>query len=276
MKTAHPAVPAFAATLLAQQPTVDNAKLETRALSGTVAAELSRAGAGPFWAAYSRNRSSRASTAICARGTGMASDDSGRTLGSPMRLEGETALVILIRMENSRVDQLRVTSPDCHLDAGGVPFYWLTGVPAAESIAWLKTQAGVAYSDTAIMAISLHQNNCRGSGSPMRLAQTTEPVEVRKRAAMWLGNSRGTRGTATLKAHARRRSNSDVTRPRGLRAIENERSRRHSARDRSRSQRQRSAPSRPGAVLAGPESAVSDFSGGHRERTCERSGFCCA
>jgi len=67
-------------------------------------------------------------------------DDSGRTAGAPMRLEGEIALVVLIRMENNRVDHLRVTSPDCHLDAGGLPFYWLSNVPAAESLAWLKTQ----------------------------------------------------------------------------------------------------------------------------------------
>ncbi len=199
---------AFAATLLAQQPSVENAKLETRAFSGPLAAELSRIGAGPFWAAYSEPIIAGQHGDMCSW-IRNGNDDSGRTAGAPMRLEGEIALVILIRMENGRVDQLRVTSPDCHLDAGGLPFYWLTGIPAAESLAWLKTQAPGAYSETAIMAISLHQSNSADQVLA-DLAQTTEPVEVRKRAAFWLGSSRGARGTATLKRMLAGDPNSDV------------------------------------------------------------------
>jgi len=199
---------AFATALLAQQPTVDNAKLETRAFSGTLVAELSHAGSGPFWAAYSEPIVAGQHGDMCSWNRN-GNDDSGRTAGAPMRLEGEIALVVLIRMENNRVDQLRVTSPDCHLDAGGLPFYWLSNVPAAESLAWLKTQAGGAYSETAIMAISLHQSNAADQILD-DLAQTSEPVEVRKRAAFWLGSSRGTHGTATLKRMLTSDPNSDV------------------------------------------------------------------
>jgi hypothetical protein len=207
---------AFVTTLLAQQPTVDNAKLETRALSGTLAAELSRMGAGPFWAAYSEPIIADQHGDMCSWNRN-GYDDSGRTPGVPMRLEGEIALVILIRMENGQVDQLRVTSPDCHLDAGGLPFYWLSNVSATESLAWLKTQALGTHSDTAIMAISLHQSNVADQVLD-DLAQTTEPVEVRKRAALWLGNSRGTRGTAALKRMLAGDPNSDV-RDRAVQAL---------------------------------------------------------
>ncbi len=199
---------AFVTTLLAQQPTVDNAKLEARALSGPLAAELSRIGAGPFWAAYSEPIIAGQHGDMCSWNRN-GNDDSGRTAGTPMRLEGEIALVILIRVENSQVDQLRVTSPDCHLDAGGLPFYWLSNVPAAESVAWLKTQAGGAYSETAIMAISLHQSNAADQALD-ELAKATEPAEVRKRAAFWLGSSRGVRGTATLKRMLASDPSSDV------------------------------------------------------------------
>ena len=41
-----------AAGLLAQQPQVENAKLETRAFSGSLRTELAQHGAGPFWAAW--------------------------------------------------------------------------------------------------------------------------------------------------------------------------------------------------------------------------------
>lgn len=207
---------AFATALLAQQPTVDNAKLETRALSGTLAAELSRMGAGPFWTAYSEPIIAGQHGDMCSWNRN-GYDDSGRTPGAPMRLEGEIALVILIRMENSQVDQLRVTSPDCHLDAGGLPFYWLNGVSPAESLAWLKTQAPGTRGDTAIMAISLHQNNAADQALD-DLAQPGAPLEVRKRVALWLGNSRGTRGTATLKRMLAGDPNSDV-RDRAVQAL---------------------------------------------------------
>lgn len=196
----------LAAALLAQQPSVENAKLETRVFSGTVAAELSRLGAGPFWAAWSEPIISGQHGDMCSWNR---NDDNGRTPGAPIRLEGETALVVLVRVENAQAGELRVTSPDCHLDAGGLPFYWLTGVPAAESLAWLKTQAGGSHSDTAIMAISRHQ------GAPADqalddLTANTEPVEVRKRAAFWLGNSPGAHGIATLKRMLTSDPSSDV------------------------------------------------------------------
>jgi HEAT repeat protein len=126
-----------------------------------------------------------------------------------MRLEGEIALVILIRVENNQPDQLRVTSPDCHLDAGGLPFYWLNNVPAAESIAWLKTQAAGAHGEAAIMAISLHQSNAADQALD-DLAAATEPVEVRKRAAFWLGSSRGAHGIVPLKRMLASDTNADV------------------------------------------------------------------
>lgn len=188
---------AFASSLLAQQPSVDNAKLETRAFSGTLTSELSRLGAGPFWAAYSEPIVAGQHGDMCSwnRNGG---DDSGRTPGAPMRLEGEIALVVLIRVENSQPGELRVTAPDCHLDAGGLPFYWLSNVPPAESLAWLKQQASGAFSEAAIMAISLHRSPAADQTLDA-LAQTTQPIEVRKRAAFWLGKSRGTHGVITLK-----------------------------------------------------------------------------
>jgi hypothetical protein len=187
----------LATALLAQQPGIVNGKLETRAFSGTLAAELSRLGAGPFWAGYSEPIIAGQRGDMCSWNRN-GNDDSGRTPGAPMRLEGEVALVVLIRVENGQPGELRVTSPDCQLDAGGLPFYWLNGVPVTESLAWLKSQASGQHSDTAIMAISHHQ----GAAADQALDDLTaasQPVEMRKRAAFWLGNSRGAHGIATLK-----------------------------------------------------------------------------
>jgi HEAT repeat protein len=48
------------------------------------------------------------------------------------------------------------------------------------------------------MAISLHQGAAADQALD-DLTATTQPVEVRKRAAFWLGTSRGAHGVATLK-----------------------------------------------------------------------------
>ncbi len=188
----------LAATGLAQQPSVENAKLESRAASGPLASQLSQLGAGPSWVAYSEPIIPGQHGDMCSWNRNGNYTDNGRNPSAPMRLEGDTALVVLIRMENGRPGELRVTSPDCRLDAGGLPFYWLTGVSTAESLAWLKTQAAGTHSDTAIMAISLHQGPAADQTLD-DLTAATQPAEVRKRAAFWLGNSRGAHGIATLK-----------------------------------------------------------------------------
>jgi hypothetical protein len=187
---------ALATSVLAQQPAIDNAKLETRPFSGTLATQLSQLGARPFWAAYSEPIITGQHGDMCSWNR---NGDNGRTPGAPVRLEGETALVVLIGIADGQPGELRVTSPDCHLDAGGLPFYWwLTNVPVPESLAWLKSQAAGPHSDTAIMTISLHQGAAADQALD-DLSATTQPVEVRKRTAFWLGNSHGAHGIATLK-----------------------------------------------------------------------------
>jgi len=190
----------LATALLAQQPTIDNAKLETRAFSGTLATQLAQLGAGPLWAAYSEPIVPGQHNEVCSWNYNNNDRyyESGRAPGAPVRLEGEIALVVLIRVENGQPGELRVSSPDCHLDAGGLPFYWLTGVPAAESLTWLKSQSTGRHSDTAITMIALHQGAAADQALD-EMTALTEPVEVRKRAALWLGQLRGAHGVATLK-----------------------------------------------------------------------------
>src|SRR4051812_17253970 len=102
---------ALAAAVSAQQPTIDNAKLETRALSGSLATTLSQLGSGPFWAGWSEPIIPGRHNEVCSWNYSN-NDGYGRTVGAPVRLEGEIALVLLIRVENGQVGELRVSSPD--------------------------------------------------------------------------------------------------------------------------------------------------------------------
>jgi hypothetical protein len=184
-----------AATLSAQQPQVENAKLEARALNGSLASQIKSLGQGPFWAAWSEPIIAGQHNDMCRWGNNSADSHAA---GTPVRLEGPTALVVLVRVENSQVDRIRVSSPDCSLDAGGLPFYWITSVPAAESVDWLKSELGGGQMESAILGISLHAGPAADRALD-DLTATTQPERVRERTAFWLGTSRGAHGVDVLK-----------------------------------------------------------------------------
>ncbi len=184
----------FAAAAFARQPAIENAKVETRAFAGSLAAQLAQLGAGPFWAGYSEpSIPGQNADSCCWDG-----DCKGRSNGAPVRLEGQTALVVLARVEGGQVAKLRVVSPDCKLDGGGLPFYWIDNVPADASIAWLKAQASGQNTDQAIFAIALHA----GPAADRALDDFSAPTateKIRERTAFWLGVSRGAKGVEILK-----------------------------------------------------------------------------
>src|SRR5579863_4653717 len=99
----------------AQQPAIENAKLETRSFYGSMASQLTQFGAGPFWVGYSEPAIGGQHGDMCCADNGCR----GYPNGTPVRLEGETAVVVLVRMDGGQVDRLRVVSPDCRLDGGG-------------------------------------------------------------------------------------------------------------------------------------------------------------
>jgi hypothetical protein len=185
----------FVATAaFAQQPAIENGKVETRPFAGSLAAQFAQFGAGPFWAGYSE-------PVIPGRhGDNCCSDDGcrGYSPGTPVRLEGQTALVVLIRMEAGQVGQIRDVSPDCKLDAGGLLFYWINGVPADASVAWLKTQVTGEHPDRALVAIAMHAGGAADQAL-QDLTAVSQPERVRERAAFWLGTSRGAKGLDVLK-----------------------------------------------------------------------------
>jgi hypothetical protein len=183
----------LAVCIWAQQPQVENAKLETRALTGSLASQLASSGAGPFWAAWSEPIIPGQHGDMCWSNGG-----NEHATGAPVRLEGQTSLLVLVRMENAQIDQIRMASLDCRFDGGGLPFYWLTAVPAAESVNWLKAQVAGSRADSAIFAISMHA----GPAADRALddfAAPSQPDRVREKAAFWLGTSRGAHGVDVLK-----------------------------------------------------------------------------
>jgi hypothetical protein len=193
-------VTAFLATVCvwAQQPQVENARLESRTLAGSLSAQfgtLSSSSTGPFWAAWSEPMIPGQQGDMCWSNGGNWNE---HATGAPVRLEGQTSLVVLVRMENAQVDQIRIASSDCRFDGGGLPFYWLNSVPPAESVNWLKTQVTGRHLDSAILAISL-QSGPAADRALDDFVSPGQPERVREKTAFWLGTSRGAHGVDVLK-----------------------------------------------------------------------------
>ncbi len=207
----------------AQQPRIDNAKLDARAVHSGLEREvqsIAAAQTGPAWVGYAVRAvpgqhqmccySSFEDGAgnRCCRGCALEGVRAGATVSGaagPIQLEGAGDIFVLFRIENHAVDRIRTFSADCELDAGGLPVHWLTGVPAAESVSFLTRFAREAgdeghqrRSEPAIAAIALHADPAADEALKTFVAPG-QPESAREKATFWLGSSRGHRGYEVLR-----------------------------------------------------------------------------
>ncbi len=133
----------------------------------------------------------------------------GAPAGPPIPLEGFKEFFVFYRVEQRNVTKIRTFSPDCAIDAGGLPVYMLTGVRAEQSVGLLETfvkvddsskEAGRETSrkfDAAITAIALHKDAAADAALD-RFVATSQAEAIRRKSLFWLGNSRGKHGYDSL------------------------------------------------------------------------------
>lgn len=205
-----------AVPLLAQQPRISNARLETRQVSGDLDAALRtifNAQTSPGWAGYAEPmvRGDRESCCWNDGGGCWQENRPGerglRVTGTQtVKLEGPTDLLVLFRVENHQIDQIRTSTPECDLDAGGLPFIWLNGVSSPDSIRFLES---ITQSDNqqvangAVAAIALHAQGAADSALE-ELAAANQPEKLRRQAIFWLGSARGRKGFVIVGGIARK------------------------------------------------------------------------
>jgi HEAT repeat protein len=146
----------------------------------------------------------------CALEGRQATTAAGPVEPAPVRLEGSTRVLVLMRVEGHKVGKVRVFSDDCPLDGGDLPFIWLTGVRPSASVALLSTlvAGGSALagaedriSASALTAIGLHDDPAAFEAL-RRFAAASQPLSLRKNAAFWLGSGRGRQGLEVLREFA--------------------------------------------------------------------------
>ena len=188
---------AAALPLAAQPKLLINAKVDTRSAAAGLEREfrtLLAAEPQPAWIGY---------TVPAAGGSQL-----GCELVSPggwfapgvIHLEPPDHAVILYRVESNAVSRIRALSPECEIDAGGVPVHWLADVQPAESVALLVTfvpQRDIR-GDGSVKAIALHAGPAADAALE-RFVAPGQPESLRQRTVAWFGSTRGRRGFEILK-----------------------------------------------------------------------------
>lgn len=188
-------------------PDVRNAKWDSRVFSGDW--PLTLHSKPPAWFGYAITTVKNNGDSCCWNGEGrggcgLEENRGGQYYGvtpsSPVPLEGSEAAAILLRVENNAVGKIRLYSLRCPLDAGGLPFTWLSGVSSAASIAYFKKLVvnSEEMADTAIFVMAQHASP-EADAALAELAQATQPERIREKVAFWLGASREASGVAVLK-----------------------------------------------------------------------------
>ena len=193
------------ATMLAQAP-ISNARVETRTVARGLEQEVSAVASRPgaSWIAYRVAKHAGPERLCCwdngrcaledGGSVGINSVDSGRVM-----LEPPAELLVFARVEQGRVGKLRMFTPDCSIDAGGMPVVWLEGVDPTDSVAWL---AGLVAStpdssswnkpvvNPALGAIAMHAAP-EAVTTLIKMAKDDASSRVRGQALFWLANRAG-------------------------------------------------------------------------------------
>ncbi|MBZ5626614.1 MAG: HEAT repeat domain-containing protein [Acidobacteriia bacterium] len=187
---------AAALPLAAQPKLLVNAQVQTHSAAAGLESEfktLLAAQPQPAWIGYSV-------PAVRTYNLGCDYVRDGFTQPGVIHLEPPDHAVILFRVEANAVNRIRTLSPDCEIDAGGVPVHWITDVQPAQSIALLvslmpeRDRVG----DSPVNAIAQHADPAADQALERFLA-TNQPESLRLRAVSALGSARGRHGFDVLK-----------------------------------------------------------------------------
>ena len=111
---------------------------------------------------------------------------------------------VLLRLDHGEVIRARMARADCVLNAGGVPFKWLSDVQPEESAALLGKLAESTASlrgrlvAESLVVLSMHATPM-ASAVLASLAGEGNSTYLREKAALWLGAQRGHEGLLALR-----------------------------------------------------------------------------
>ena len=209
----------------AQEPRVNHTQFHSGPVSLGLSATVDRFrhSNAPLWLGYAVPALPRAHHSSCSFGRGSSEVEAGccnelqleDTADNLNTSDSPAPIVdVLFRLDHGEVTKTRVVPVGCTLDAGGVPFEWLTDVQPEDSAAFLGKLAQNAAAlrdsgaghggavDENLAALSMHATP-RATEVLVSLASPESSAYLREKAAFWLGAQRGHDGLLALRQLAR-------------------------------------------------------------------------
>ena len=205
--------------LVAQQPKVSNTNFTVESIGGTLTATVDRFrhASEQRWLGYEVAALPQSHFSTCSNWSDASSMDN--ECCGEYRLEdnsnngvnrndtaAEHNVYVLLRLDQGQIIKIRPVMAGCHLNAGGVPFTWLTGVKPEDSVAFLSGLATESFEssrshvvDAALLSISYHATP-EATNALSKIASSAAPIHLREQAAFWLGVQRGHEGFLALRS----------------------------------------------------------------------------
>jgi HEAT repeat protein len=201
----------FAAAVAAfpqnEQPNVTNTRFSVQSFSGDLSSQIRAT--SPSWFGYAIKTvgSGRQCCGCDECSGGGCRLERGETFvknsktTALVELEGSKTAAVLVRVSDNKLDKIRLYSLACPLDAGGLPFVWLSGVPVDASVAWLKAvvtgNSTGHLSDSAVFVISQH-DSAEALDYLIDAAKHDNSSHVRSQALFWLAQKAGARSASVI------------------------------------------------------------------------------
>jgi len=179
---------ALSAPLLAAPPLprLTNGSMTTVAAHGPLLAQI-EALPSPSWAGYWLPASPRHSF-FCNWNGGRFQDDEVQPVA------------VFLHVEDHRVENVRLDSGNCSLDAHGEPVAWIEGVDARSSLSMLRdvvARGGERASKHALDALAMHDD---AADVLIDVAKNHRDPHVRGMALFWLGQEAGAKAAGALRS----------------------------------------------------------------------------
>ncbi len=208
---------ASAIAISAQQPKVVNTQFNSEPATSGLSATVTRFQRSnqQLWIGYEVPALPRTNFSSCPDSSGASQaedgccgeyqlEDTRDGMTSSDQKPSPANMYVLIRLDHGAITRIRPANAGCRLNAGGVPFTWLTGVQPNESVAFLGKLASQPdnnqdkrVTEDALVTIAMHATPV-ATETLASLAAPSNPTRLREKAAFWLGAKRGHEGFIAL------------------------------------------------------------------------------
>ena len=208
----------------AQQPKVVNTQINTEPVGGGLSATVARLqrSTQPLWVGYEMPALPRTNFSACSDFGDAPQYEEGccgeYQLESPRpgftardglssaQKPSPTSMYVLLRLDHGAIVKVRPANAGCRLNAGGIPFTWLTDVQPDDSVAFLARLAASPEvsqdkraTDDVLVTLSMHSSPA-ATAALASLAGPSNSPHLREKSAFWLGAQRGHEGFGVLQA----------------------------------------------------------------------------